>query len=286
MEEFMEEPVEVQNSSSPKITAKISISMSSVTESLKAPVTESITPIASPFPQSSLSPRPIDVALGHTPSPRLDSSPRDFDSPRKAGSRLVGFFEKIGSKGFLKKKPSGYSPRSPKSSDTESPRSNAYSKAESPQSLHEKQEAHLMKSSSCSINTAKRSSYTIQKQKSFVSKGDMTTEIQFSPRQQSQSPVLHKSSEEGTSILVYCGNEIIAWCDKQFLKYQYNNLNGVFKINLTNAEIIQIQSEKICASSLDKNTIYLFIDLIKTLPHVENVLIYYVLKKVLRLMTI
>lgn len=284
----------------PKITAKIFISMDSVVESSTPRTNISPTQAASTLgssprdlrspsltasPRSITSPRAIDPNARRTPSPRDDNSPRDFNSPRKSGSRIIGFFEKIGSKKFSKRKSSNPppSPRSPKESNTEAMLNLSIEQAENNTAI---------KSMSCpdslSHAKARSSSLVIQKQKSFIGKGDavISTEIQFSPRQKS----LHESfsspnpksptrgnSEEGSksSLLIYCGNEIIAWCKNKDLNCQYNNICGAFIITLKNADYIQIQGYSIHANTFETETIHLFIDLIKTLPHVEKVLIYY-----------
>lgn len=289
---------EFTEKSTPKITAKIFISMDSVVESLTPrsndlpPQTVSTTgasprelrgPTLTASPRSAASPRTIDSHSRHTSSPRDESSSRDLNSPRKPGSRVVGFFEKIGSKKFSKRKSSHSSPRSPKETNPANTSTISFDESGSDASI---------KSLSCTENLiqakARTSSLVIQKQKSFVGKNDaiISTEIQYSPRQNSlmetgNSPNSRKlsrgTSEDGSrsNLLVYCGNEIMAWCKNQSLNCQYNNLTGEFIIKLKNEDNIHIQGYRIQASTLNKETITALIDLIKTLPHIEKVLIYY-----------
>jgi hypothetical protein len=287
----------------PKITARISISRRSVVESstprfnesprpaistFESPRRDSLSALCASSPRSAASPRVTESPLLRTPSPINESSARDVNSPRQPlGSRFIGFFEKMGSKHFSKRRSDGHSPRSLQDSDSANPRTRHLSNADRSMITNESSDAHL--SVKQSANKTRSSSFKIQKQKSFIGSSDSitSTEIQYSPRQKSSAeaansphltPVSPESSENKSKclVLLYCGDEIIVWCRSQGLDYQYSDVKGEFCITLENADVIQIQGHNIHANTLESTTVNKLIDLIKSLPHIENVSIYYV----------
>lgn len=286
----------------PKITARISISMDSVAGACAPRSHESPKPgmptIESPprdllsapiagSPRSKASPRVQDSLLLRTPSPKNENSPRDSHSPRQPlGTRLIGFFDKKGGIKFSKRRSSSCSAQSLEEQSGVNLQQQKHSNMDISPTSNEESDEHV--SDKISPTKGRSSSFRIQKQKSFIGSNNAvtSTEIIYSPRQKNQMDSSNSASPRSLSrkstdsvsksaLLLYCGNEIIAWCVSQHLSYQYHDAKDEFNITVENGGIIRVQRNNVYANTLEIAVVNQFIDLIKSLPHVENLSIYY-----------